>query len=178
MKSPINIFRKKQLTMIRDHLDVFSHFSNQPAIWEQLFLQISQCLPIVWTITISRNHQTLFTLTLTYIKYPKVGHPKIIKLPFVLNLKLIIFGCPKLWAHYSLIIMCSNIGTSKTITFPFGTNGKLMVLGVPILKHFRAYTDLVKSSSHDLCHSRPLRIIFYVLHASHACRSRWKGVVK
>ena len=59
------------------------------------------------------------------------------KFRFVLNQKLIIFGCPKIWAHYSLIIMCSNIGTSKTINFPFGTNGKLMVLGVPILKLFR-----------------------------------------
>ena len=59
------------------------------------------------------------------------------KFPFVLNLKLIIFGCPKILAHYSLMIMCLNIGTSKTINFPFGTHGKLMVLGVPILKHFR-----------------------------------------
>ena len=56
-----------------------------------------------------------------------------IKFPFVLNVKLIILRYPKIWAHYSLIIMCSNIGTPKTINFPFGTNGKLMILGVPIL---------------------------------------------
>ena len=62
------------------------------------------------------------------------------KFPLILNLKLIIFGYPKIWAHYSLMIMCSNIGTSKTINFPFGTNGKLMVLGVPILKHLRVIT--------------------------------------
>ena len=52
-----------------------------------------------------------------------------------------------------------------------------MVLGVPILKQIRVYTDLVKSSSHDLSLSIPFRIILYVLHASHACRSRWKGIV-
>ena len=67
---------------------------------------------------------------------------------FVPNVKSIIFGCPKIWAHYSLIVMCSNIGAPKNhylffqilghlkiINFPFGTNGKLMVLGVPIFKH-------------------------------------------
>ena len=49
----------------------------------------------------------------------------------------ILFGCPKIQANYSLIIMYSNIGTPKIINFPFGINGKLMVLGVPIFKHFR-----------------------------------------
>ena len=62
-----------------------------------------------------------------------MGHPKVIKFPFVLNVKLVIFRYPKILAYYSLIIMCSNIGTSKTINFP------LMVLGVPIHKHFRVY---------------------------------------
>ena len=69
------------------------------------------------------------------VKCLSIGTPK--KNPFVLNLKLVIFRCPKLWAHYSLIIMCSNIGTPKAINFPFGTNGKLMVLCVSILKHSR-----------------------------------------
>ena len=66
-----------------------------------------------------------------------IGTPKNNRFSFVSNVKFIIFRCPKLWAHYSLIIMCSNIGTSKIINFPFGTNGKLMVLGVPIFRHFR-----------------------------------------
>ena len=44
-------------------------------------------------------------------------------------------------AHYSLIIMCSNIETPKIINFPFGTNGKLMVIGVPIFKHSRVDSD-------------------------------------
>ena len=66
-----------------------------------------------------------------------IGTPKTIDFPFVPNVEFIIFRCPKLWAHYSLIIMCSNIGTPKIINFPFGTNGKLMVLGVPIFKHIR-----------------------------------------
>ena len=39
--------------------------------------------------------------------------PKTINFPFVANVKLIIFRCPKIWVHYSLIIMCSNIGTLK-----------------------------------------------------------------
>ena len=50
-----------------------------------------------------------------------------INFPFVPNGKFIIFRCPKTWAIYSLIIMCSSIGT----------NGKVVVLGVPILEHFR-----------------------------------------
>ena len=74
---------------------------------------------------------------LSTLKCLNIGTPKNDKFPFVLNLKLIIFGCPKIRTHYSLIIMCSNIRTSKTINFPSGTNGKLMDLGVPILKHFR-----------------------------------------
>ena len=65
-----------------------------------------------------------------------IGTPKAINFLFVPSVKLMIFRCPKIWAHYSLIIMCLNIGTPKIINFPFGTNGKLMVLGVPIFKHF------------------------------------------
>ena len=56
--------------------------------------------------------------------------------PFVPNGKFIIFRCPKIWVHYSLIMMCLNIGTPNC-HFPFGTNGKVVALGVPILKHFR-----------------------------------------
>ena len=59
-----------------------------------------------------------------------IGAPKIINFPFVPNGKLIIFRCPKIRAHYSLIIMFLNIGTPKTINFPFRTNGKLMVFSV------------------------------------------------
>ena len=66
-----------------------------------------------------------------------IGTPKIIYFPFVPNGKFIIFRCPKIWAHYNLIIMCLNIGTPNNHHFPFGTNGKVAVLGVPILKHFR-----------------------------------------
>ena len=62
-----------------------------------------------------------------------------INFPFVPNGKLIIFRCPKIWAHYSLTIMCLNIRTAKNHHFPFWTNGKVVVLGVPILKHFRVY---------------------------------------
>ena len=51
----------------------------------------------------------------------------------------IIFRCPKIWANYSPIIMCSNTGTPNIHHFLFGTNGKVVVLGVPILKHFRVY---------------------------------------
>ena len=49
----------------------------------------------------------------------------------------IIFRCPKIWAHYSLILMCLNIGTPKNHHCPFVTNEKVVVLGVPIFKHFR-----------------------------------------
>ena len=60
--------------------------------------------------------------------------------PFVPNGKFIIFKCPKIWAHYSLTMMCLNIGTPNNYHFPFETNGKVVVLGVPILKHFRDIT--------------------------------------
>ena len=66
-----------------------------------------------------------------------IGTPKITNFPFVPNGKFIIFRCPKIWAHYSLIVMCSNIETPNNHHFPFGTNVGVMVLGVPILKHFR-----------------------------------------
>ena len=58
-------------------------------------------------------------------------------LSIVPNGKFIIFRCPKIWANYSLTIMCLNIGTINNHHFPFGTNGIVVVLGVPILKHFR-----------------------------------------
>ena len=63
--------------------------------------------------------------------------PNLINFPFVPNGKLIIFRCPKVWAHYSLIIMCLNIETPKNLHFPFWTNEKVVVLGVPIHKHFK-----------------------------------------
>ena len=63
--------------------------------------------------------------------------PTIINFPFVPNGKLIIFRCPKVMAHYSLIIMCLNIGIPENYHFPYVTNGKVEVLGVPIFKHFR-----------------------------------------
>ena len=62
---------------------------------------------------------------------------------------LLFFRCPKIWAHYSLIIICLNIGTPNDHHFPFGTNGKVVVLGVPILKHFRVamfyFANILKS---------------------------------
>ena len=71
------------------------------------------------------------------VKFLNIGTPQNNKTFICSKCKLVIFMCPKIWAHNSLIIMCSNIGTPKTFHFPFGTNGKLMVLGVPLLKHFR-----------------------------------------
>ena len=73
---------------------------------------------------------------------------------------LIFLGVPKIWANYSLIIMCLNIGTLNNHHFPFGTNGKVVVLGVPILKHFRiilySYGVLTQSSHVVLTHGDPL----------------------
>ena len=46
---------------------------------------------------------------------------------------LLFFRCPKIWGHYSLIIICLNIGTPNNPHFPFGTNGKVVVLGVQYL---------------------------------------------
>ena len=66
-----------------------------------------------------------------------IGTPKIINFPFVPNGQLIIFRCPNIWAHYSLIVMCLNIGTLTNHHIPFSTNEKIVVLGVPKLRHFR-----------------------------------------
>ena len=49
-----------------------------------------------------------------------IGIPNIINFPFVPNGKLIIFWCPKIWAHYSLIITWLNIGTPKNHHFYLG----------------------------------------------------------
>ena len=42
-----------------------------------------------------------------------IGTPKNKKIPFVPNGKLMTFRCPKIWAHYNLVIKCLNIGTPK-----------------------------------------------------------------
>ena len=42
-----------------------------------------------------------------------IATPKTINFPFVANVKLIIFRFSKIWAHYRVIIMCSNIGIPK-----------------------------------------------------------------
>ena len=76
-----------------------------------------------------------------------MGHLKIIYFPFVPNGKFIIFRCPKIWANYSLIIMCLNILTPNNHHFPFGTNGKVEVLGVPILTHFRVVENICRRYS-------------------------------
>ena len=70
----------------------------------------------------------------------RTGTPEKNNFPFVPNGKLIIFGCPKFWAHCSLLIMCLNTGTPKIHHFPFGSNGKVVVLRVPILMHCRVIT--------------------------------------
>ena len=60
-----------------------------------------------------------------------------------------IIRCPKIWAHYSLIVMCLNIGIPNNYHNPFGTNGKEVVLGVPILKHFRVvFTEYLSYICH------------------------------
>ena len=61
-----------------------------------------------------------------------IGIPKIIYFPFVPNGKLIIFRCPNIWPHYSLVIMCLNFGTLKN-----WNKWKSSDFSVPILKHFR-----------------------------------------
>ena len=66
-----------------------------------------------------------------------IGTPKTINFPFVPNGKLIVFRCPEMWAHYSLIIICLNIESLRNYNFPFETNGKVVVLGIPILMRLR-----------------------------------------
>ena len=70
-------------------------------------------------------------------------HKKKINFPFETNGKFIIFRCPKIWAHYSLIIMCLNIRTPNIHHFPFWTNEKEVVLGVPVFKHFGVCEDFL-----------------------------------
>ena len=80
------------------------------------------------------NEQTKIKIITVTVMCLSIGTPK--------NNKFSICSkrCPKIWANYSLIIMCSNIGTLNNHHFPFGTNGEVVVLGVPILKHFRVGT--------------------------------------
>ena len=60
-----------------------------------------------------------------------LGHLIAINFPFVSNVKLTIFRCPKIWAHYSLIIMCSNIGTPKIINFSIWDKWKINGIRCP-----------------------------------------------
>ena len=80
------------------------------------------------------------------LKCLSIGTPTNNKISICSKSKIDYFGCPKIWAHYSLIIMFSNIGTPKNNNFPFATNGKLMVSDVPIFKHFRVYSTSLKSA--------------------------------
>ena len=57
---------------------------------------------------------------------------------FGTNGKFTFFRHPKIWAHYSLNIMCLNIRTPTNYHFLSGTNGKVVVLGVCI-SSFLAY---------------------------------------
>ena len=68
-----------------------------------------------------------------------IGTPKYNKFSICSKWKMYYFRCPKIWVHYSLIIMYLNIGIPNNHHFPFGTNGKVVVLGVPILKHFTVF---------------------------------------
>ena len=42
-----------------------------------------------------------------------IGTPKSNNFSICSKCKINYFRCPKIWAHYSLIIMCSNIGIPK-----------------------------------------------------------------
>ena len=90
-----------------------------------------------------------------------IGTPKTINFPFVPNQKIYYFRCPKIWAHYSLIVTCLNIETPNNHHFPVGTNGKIVVLGVPILKHFRVLTNTTLSERHEDTVSRGLDTAFH-----------------
>ena len=67
--------------------------------------------------------------------------PKNNKFSICSKWKIYYFRCSKIWAHYSLILMCINIGTPNNHHFPIGTNGKVVMLSVPILKHFRIFWE-------------------------------------
>ena len=64
-----------------------------------------------------------------------VGTPKIINFPLVPNGKLIIFKCPKIWAHYSLTIIdlagpcsaVSNESDSRARGHRFDTQSRHML---------------------------------------------------
>ena len=85
---------------------------------------------IHYCATASRAENNVLCYTVMYLT---IGTPKIIN--FHLFQMENCFRCPKIWAHYNLIIICLHMGTPKTIIYHFGTNGKVMVLDVPILKH-------------------------------------------
>ena len=75
----------------------------------------------------------------TTIMCLSIGTPKKNKFSICSKWKINHFRCPKIWAHYSLIIMWLNIGKSKNHHFLFGINATVVGLGAPILKHFRVY---------------------------------------
>ena len=66
------------------------------------------------------NHSCPQSINMQTVMCLSIGTPKAINFPFVPNVKLILFRCPKFWAQYSLIIMFSNIETPKKSIFHLG----------------------------------------------------------
>ena len=82
-----------------------------------------------------------------------IGTPKNNQFSISSKWKINYFRCPKIWAHYSIIIMYLNIGTPKNHHCPFVTNGKVVVLGVPKFKHFRVLSNEVHVQAAITCRS-------------------------
>ena len=74
-----------------------------------------------------------------------IGTPKNNSFSICSKWKINCFRCPKMWAHYSLLIRCLNIGFPRNYHFAFEINGKVVVLSVPILKHFKVLPCILKS---------------------------------
>ena len=83
-----------------------------------------------------KSNETVL-MSLCIVMCLSIGTHKNNKFSICFKCKINYFRCPKIWAHYSLLIMYSKLGHLKIINFPFGTNGKSMVLCAPIFKHFR-----------------------------------------
>ena len=81
-------------------------------VWQYIVVQFSHIMTALsWSIQKYRkNYNGHYGTTL---KCLSIGTPKTSNFPFDPNGKLIIFRCPKIWPHYSPVIMCLKFGTLK-----------------------------------------------------------------
>ena len=102
----LDVYRGRKTTM-QQHVteDAFGHGFISSLVTFQMLMQEKNMFD-PYNVTSLRFLSGITVMCLS------IGTPKSNKFSICSKCK-IIFRCPKIWAHYSLIIICSSIGTPK-----------------------------------------------------------------